>query len=332
MEISILSTKWCRYGGWPTYKKHLQHALEANGCKVNCISLESPTGHHEWVTKIKELPIDSLLHIDVLQLDKCSDKIKNDLLNRELIVTIHDPTELKENNIKFLSSHKNLLVVFIRKSMLSHKKIGCIKHAVYIPHPYKCESNGNATGNRIICTSRIDYDKNIKIILEADCGIELWSAHINRIYDYHELKGIKNNLDYKGGFGSPKDVYPGARALVDLSTIYGDGGGTQYTFLEAMDYGLQLILNKEWATKKNNELIPGIHYIPVSTSKELKETILKVRNSDIPIEMADAHEDILEEHNYERIGGLYKEVYTKWLSGNRSEFKNSTGIHNFFSK
>ena len=34
--------------------------------------------------------------------------------------------------------------------------------------------------------------------------------------------------------------------VVDMSIIKGDGGGTQYTFLEAIYHDCALILHKEW--------------------------------------------------------------------------------------
>jgi len=40
--------------------------------------------------------------------------------------------------------------------------------------------------------------------------------------------------------------------VVDLSSIKGDGGGTQYTFYEAIHFDCVLILNKKWITSENN--------------------------------------------------------------------------------
>ena len=51
-------------------------------------------------------------------------------------------------------------------------------------------------------------------------------------------------LAYQG-----KDLLNRCCFVVDMSIIKGDGGGTQYTFLEAIYHGCALILHKEWVEK-----------------------------------------------------------------------------------
>ena len=48
-----------------------------------------------------------------------------------------------------------------------------------------------------------------------------------------------------------KDILNNCKYVVDLSVIKGDGGGTQYTFLEAIHQDCILILHKEWVEKGN---------------------------------------------------------------------------------
>ena len=47
-----------------------------------------------------------------------------------------------------------------------------------------------------------------------------------------------------------KDLLTNCRFVVDMSIIKGDGGGTQYTFLEAIYQDRALILHKEWYLKE----------------------------------------------------------------------------------
>ena len=43
-----------------------------------------------------------------------------------------------------------------------------------------------------------------------------------------------------------KDLLTNCNYIVDMSIIKGDGGGTQYTFLEAIYQDCALVLHKEW--------------------------------------------------------------------------------------
>ena len=46
-----------------------------------------------------------------------------------------------------------------------------------------------------------------------------------------------------------KDLLNNCAFVVDMSIIVGDGGGTQYTFLEAIYHECALILHKDWVEK-----------------------------------------------------------------------------------
>ena len=47
-----------------------------------------------------------------------------------------------------------------------------------------------------------------------------------------------------------KDLLDNCAFVVDMSIIVGDGGGTQYTFLEAIYHNCALILHKDWVEKE----------------------------------------------------------------------------------
>lgn len=66
--------------------------------------------------------------------------------------------------------------------------------------------------------------------------------------------------------------------MVDLSVLTHDGGGTQYTFLEAIHNGCALILHRRWL--ENSDLRPyycdfreGYNCLAVENEKELVELI-----------------------------------------------------------
>jgi hypothetical protein len=51
---------------------------------------------------------------------------------------------------------------------------------------------------------------------------------------------------YKLDFREAVNLCRTARFMTDFSVIQGDGGGTQYTFLEAIDAGTICLLHREW--------------------------------------------------------------------------------------
>ena len=62
--------------------------------------------------------------------------------------------------------------------------------------------------------------------------------------------------------------------MIDMSIIKGDGGGTQYTFLEAIHQDTVLILHLDWINA-GSTFKSGYNCIGVSTPEELAEVIEK---------------------------------------------------------
>ncbi len=83
--------------------------------------------------------------------------------------------------------------------------------------------------------------------------------------------------------------------MVDMSIIKGDGGGTQYTFLEAIYQDCVLVLHEEWVNK-GSLFVSGVNCIVVSNEEELA----KVMNIGIPEELYDTilknSKKIIEDH------------------------------------
>ena len=79
-----------------------------------------------------------------------------------------------------------------------------------------------------------------------------------------------------------KDILKGCTFMVDLSVIKGDGGGTQYTFLEAIHQDCILILHNDWISQ-GNLFHSGVNCIGVSSEEELANVI----NNDIDIELSE---------------------------------------------
>lgn len=195
-------------------------------------------------------------------------------------LVIHDPTEFKYIDKDQLIQER---VIVIRRTMLQH-----LPRANHVPHPYSRFTKPFDEPKKklsAICISRIDYDKNIDIIL-----------HANRILptdDQIQIRGFENRFyskfrlmpefpewvqqvwkrkfrETECGFTLSRT----AKLVIDLSSIKNDGGGTQYTFLEAVDAGVPIILNKLWLTANHNIWKPGINcWAAVSTPQELVAAI-----------------------------------------------------------
>jgi hypothetical protein len=69
--------------------------------------------------------------------------------------------------------------------------------------------------------------------------------------------------------------------MVDLSVLRHDGGGTQYTFLEAIHNDTVLIINRKWIENVNSKYCDfkeGYNCYAVSNGQDLAEIINKSNN------------------------------------------------------
>ena len=60
--------------------------------------------------------------------------------------------------------------------------------------------------------------------------------------------------------------------MIDMSTIKDDGGGTQYTFLEAIYQDCILILHRDWV-KQGDIFKEGINCLAAENPEELVELL-----------------------------------------------------------
>lgn len=158
--------------------------------------------------------------------------------NKKLSVCYHDPTE----------TH----VVALGARMVVIREKNLVPGATFLRHPYYRAFPTSPREFRAVAYSRLDWDKHTHTIVAANelarnkvaiFGVE------NRLFTHHKLPdGWRTN--YHGAM--PADLRAGADVAargalaVDLSVIRGDGGGTQYTHLEAFDAGTPLVLHAGW--------------------------------------------------------------------------------------
>ena len=309
------------YGGWVTFTAHLSHKLNAPIYKIAGRN-ETFDREYGYECKYRNQSIGEIIKLDnilITAVDKHYWEYLH-LFPKETEIIIHDPTECKKsknNNPLVQSTDHN------EKPLLEHFKVITIRESVqeylmnqfnvkslFMPHPFFSYKIPKVDGLGYKCVSiaRIDFDKNTDLLLKANQLLENKSDHIylfgaeNRLYVHHKLKELNIQEYWKGKF--PKNlspVYEGksilkdAKYMIDMSIIKGDGGGTQYTFLEAIYHDCVLVLHSEWINK-GELFISGHNCIGVSTAEELAEFIKNDLSSSKYSEILMNSKKILENH------------------------------------
>ena len=305
------------YGGWVTFTAHLSKKYEWPIYKITK-KTEKNKREYGYDCQYQNSCLADVLALDnilITAVDKHYWSFLH-LFPKDTEIVIHDPTECKSSKsgnplIDGLSPVlPNFRVITIRESVQNYLSETFHIDSKYLRHPFYNypKSNKKGLGYNSVCISRIDFDKNTDIILKANSLIKDKNNHIylfgaeNRIYVHHKLKDLNVGEYWKGKF--PKNLEPtyedksilkDAKYMVDMSIIKGDGGGTQYTFLEAIYQDCVLVLHEEW-TNKGSLFVSGVNCIVVSNEEELA----KVMNIGIPEELYDIilknSKKIIEDH------------------------------------
>jgi glycosyltransferase involved in cell wall biosynthesis len=283
------------YGGWVTFTAHLslKYAIPLYKISSRTEKKERPYGYN---VNYKNINIDSLKELInmghkpiITAIDKNFYHIL-DIIPDGSTIVIHDPTEFNKKQKKIVLDNLNRLnVIVIRKTVqdLLLRDYGI--QSTFKPHPYVSSLSTCNNKNGAISISRIDYDKNIEMIVKAnailplDKRIEIYGEP-NELYIYRKLKeydhfNVKElGTMYRGHF--PKDfsflsnLLSCKKYVVDCSTIHQDGGGTQYTFLEAIDAGCILILNKKWVNSPHSIWKDGVNCFAIDNAEELANLLI----------------------------------------------------------
>lgn len=285
-------------GGWITFTAHLSllkdYPIYKIGKRTEAKEGKPRLREFGYSCKYQNITIEDLLQKKQDILISAIDKSGYDLIDKfpeQTKIVIHDPTELKANKGFLLNYLDRFKIITIRKTVEEYLK-KCHKSANFLYHPYVtlCEETANkdrlSNKSGAVSISRIDYDKHTEIILKANQylldPIEIYGTKNDR-YVYHKLKDIDimnekaPSSNYRGRF--PKDFYAlanilsGAKYVVDMSRIKDDGGGSQYTFLEAIDFGCALILHTDWLKNNSTRFISGVNCFTVQNEDELVELL-----------------------------------------------------------
>ena len=272
------------YGGWVSFTTHLYHKYNDSKLYKITNKKENRIRDFGYDVKYQNLSITDIINLPniiITAIDKNYYEYLDKFPDNTRIV-IHDQTEIK--NKILVDKLKRFQVITIRNTVHELLKTQDINNT-FIYHPfYTYEYEKEENPNKVVSISRIDFDKNIDIILRANLSedlenkIDIYGSE-NSIYTHHHLKN-KLNLEltnYKGSFSKSyeelSNILKDAKFVIDMSTIQNDGGGSQYTFLEAIYHDCILILNSKWVNNLETEFINGYNCFCVSNEEELIEIL-----------------------------------------------------------
>lgn len=284
------------YGGWVTYTSHLYFCLKEQGYHPLLFKIGNKTesrsrdyGNGIQYTNVDPRTAVSMATQAFSVITACGPKhviYGCELLNAGAKLVIHDPTEMRKELIEAIRSEV-ITIGAINQQRLAEK--GVLSRVVR--HPYVPMKSGYFRGGKAISHARIDWDKNTHLIMKANTilpcekQIAIYGS-VNRLYQNLKLTkefGVGEFEKYYAG-KFPKTLHAGAELClsadfcVDLSVIKGDGGRTQYTFLESFDAGSVLVVHKDWLSSKDPVLTDEENCLSIGTAEELAYKISEDRN------------------------------------------------------
>ena len=287
------------YGGWVSFTVHLSLKYNYPLYRITKRT-EKNKRNLGYGVSYQNMCIDDIsqkANILITAIDKNYYQYLDKIPDNSYIV-IHDPTEIKGKKNILLEHIKRFNIITIRETMYKYLLEKHNINSKFIPHPfYEFPNKTISEKKNIVSISRIDFDKNIDILLRANSLIDSDTSDLrnidiygskNDIYVHHHLtKKLELDLDryYKGrfekDFNKLSEILNNAKYVVDMSTIVNDGSGSQYTFLEAIYCECILILNEKWINPKVNSLFEnGKNCFIVKNEKEIID-ILKQKDIDL---------------------------------------------------
>ena len=248
------------YGGWVTFTAHLCLKYKCELFKIGK-KTEKNKRKYGYDVQYQNVKIDELIQkkdLLITAVDKHYWEYLEKIPDGTMLV-IHDPTELKGKNNEIVKNIQRFRVITIRKTVQEFLKKEYNIDSDFLSHPfYEYPKNSEPSDYYALSISRIDFDKHTDLILKAnqlinnDRKIQIFGAE-NRLYVHHKLKDLNFHEFWHGKFPKTlplshegKDLLNDCKYIIDMSIIKGDGGGTQYTFLEAIYHDCALVLHKEW--------------------------------------------------------------------------------------
>jgi len=295
------------YGGWVSFTAHLalkeKWSLFKIGSKTEGTDAEPKLREYGYGVKYQNRAIDDLPsgRLLITAIDKTYYEYLDKLPDGTFLV-IHDPTEVNgKDKEPVLRNLKRFKIITIRKSVKTFLKDSFGIKSRFILHPfYEYPYKKDKHPSRAVSISRVDFDKHTDIILKAnkelDKPVDIYGA-INRQYVFFKLKELGFTKYYKGGFEKSFEelgkILQDAKYVVDMSVIKFDGGGSQYTFLEAIYERCALVINRKWVENFDTDFVHGKNCYVVGDEEELVSLLNKDSNTSRIVSAAQA---LLEPH------------------------------------
>lgn len=278
------------YGGWVSFTAHLSRKYELPLFKIGNKTEISKEGEaklrdYGYGVSYQNIAANDIKNLRkkilITAIDKtCYEDL--DAFPDGTYIVIHDPTEVKAKAAEPLLKHlPRFKIITIRESVQTYLKETYKLKSKFIIHPffeYEFEKAKNPT--EAVSISRIDFDKHTDIILDANKHlhnpIDIYGS-INRQYVFFGLKGYPFKKYYKGSFEKEFDelskLLKDVKYVVDMSVIKNDGGGSQYTFLEAIYQECALIINKKWVEGMKTHFQDGKNCFVIADGEELAKLL-----------------------------------------------------------
>ena len=232
---------------------------------------------------------------------------------------IHDATQfpLWSKLVNAPSLAKLDRMICIRPAMQSY-----VPKAVFIRHPYvrSCQNTSYSSweDRRVLASSiaRVHNQKRTHLILQANRllrkseRIEVLGAEY-RLYSYGLAKRFPDVFKQAGGelqwalrIDCAPKMLEDSCFNVDMSRFLRDGGGTQYSQLEAMDAGCINIMHNDWFDVPGT-LTCGKHVWTASTPEEIVRILKNGYRTDAAARIREDCYEMLKKHDPKRIGKQY---------------------------
>ena len=275
------------YGGWVSFTAHLSLKYDLPLFKIGARTEEKLRDYGYGVgyqnRAITDLPKGKIL---ITAIDKSYYEFLDKIPDGSFLV-IHDPTEITGKGTEpVLRNLSRFKIITIRESVKKFLKDMGIK-SKFILHPFYEYPHKKVKGpTKAVSISRIDFDKHTDIILKAnkilDDPVDIYGA-INRQYVFFKLNDLGFKKSYKGPFEKSFEdlsaILEDAKYVVDMSVIKHDGGGSQYTFLEAMYEDCALVINKRWVENFKTEFVDKKNCYVVADENELADLLNRNPNT-----------------------------------------------------
>lgn len=299
-SINLIYLSPWSVGGFTSFTSHLARCLEIEGVEVQTLRCNrdraernerTMKGHgfryrnvtiKDAVNATKKLP--TLIVAVARPEDLADPSTIQRLLDAGARVCVQSTQEFKQfPHVRELIKSGSESVVVIRKRLAKY-----FKGSQYLPHPYlrvfdDLSESDFEHRQRACSISMVATNKHPEILcgvnetLPRKCRVKLLGketthflglALAEKYPHYEKPKGFRCSQE-------AADLASHYQFAVDLSEYIGDGGGTQYSFMEAMDGGAVPIIHKNWE-KEVGDMEDGYNCIAVDSKQEL-EAVLRGR-------------------------------------------------------